>query len=43
MSLTLLPQSGFSVMPWKNGGGSTAEVARHPEVEDCVDVRRVGV
>ena len=30
MSLTLLPQSGFSVMPWKNGGGTTIEIAVSP-------------
>ena len=30
MSLTLIPQSGFSVMPWKNGGGTTIEIAVSP-------------
>ena len=26
-----IPKAECIVMPWKNGGGSTAEVARHPE------------
>ncbi len=31
MNLTLLPQTGFSVMPWKNGGGTTIEIAASPQ------------
>jgi environmental stress-induced protein Ves len=30
MSLTLIPQSGFCAMPWKNGGGTTIEIAASP-------------
>ena len=30
MSLTLIPQTGFQAMPWKNGGGTTIEIATSP-------------
>ena len=30
MALTLIRPSAHRVMPWKNGGGSTAEIAIHP-------------
>ena len=29
-----IPKSSCIVMPWKNGGGSTAEIARHPQGQD---------
>jgi environmental stress-induced protein Ves len=28
-----IPKSSCILMPWKNGGGSTAEIARHPQAE----------
>lgn len=31
MSVRHFPQAAFTVMPWKNGGGSTQEICRFPE------------
>lgn len=39
MTLRHLPAAGHADMPWKNGLGRTAEIARHPQHGDAFDWR----